>query len=190
MTSSSGTYLETLPKDIIGYLRGFTGPDQLYQIRYQYKGKRDNNSTYYYCMYATTKKVRDNIDKLISSNEFNWNNIFVRILNVYPFDVPRFDLESWDDPLETIVINEKLHYITPVKTNQFKYIFSSVADFEKTLLNYNTKNRRCPTPGCPNECPKELDICWLCQSKKCDTSKRKISRPEKPGQIKRGIRFN
>lgn len=177
-TSPSGTYLETLPKDVIGYLRGFTGPDQLYQIRYRHRKEKRPSIYDYYYMYATSKKVRDDIEKIIANlPQTTYANKFYRIFGDRPIYDVMYPYNNWDDPFEIIEIGGKLKFIIPVKDHMPEHIFSSTQEFKRKTVNVRTiKNKKCSTDFCNNKCPKELDLCSHCQYRKLDRiAKKKIA---------------
>lgn len=169
--TSSGTYLEKLPKDIIGYLRGFTGPDPLYQIPYQLRKEDADGNMCYYSLFATSKKVKDQIVDTIRDLPLSKYNMFHALYSV-PDSLHRIGVDtrhSWDDPIKTIKIEGRTHLVIPMKLHVPKHIFQTVTEFKKEILDFNFKMKTCSTIGCKEKRPKELDYCWKCLEKCRDT---------------------
>lgn len=152
-------YLETLPKDIIGYLRGFTGPTQLYHIPYQLK---KYGSFANYSLYATTMEVRDKIIKIIDNLSFSDYEPFIKLYAKNIVSLYRLcndTIVPIQDPIETIKIEDTIYFITPIK-KESTLVFEKVSEF-KELVKTNLQ-KKCKTIGCRSFRPQGLDYCHRC----------------------------
>jgi hypothetical protein len=189
---SNSTYLHTLPKDIIEYLRGFTGPDQWWQSKYKvnYKSqyfrqrmvKTDIN---YSRILFTNKNERDSFDSKISKlrddlrhNIFIYQPPYNRWIPTIPptldHDFFLSDQQFYNLPMNIIQTNDGLYQeIRKIDIGSVPFVYNSVteifADLIVPLIKYDTihrKRKRGDCEICQNNCPRDLDRCIDCLEKK------------------------
>lgn len=162
MSNDTNTYLHTLPKDIIGYLRGFTGPDKWWQSKYKvnhqseyfrrrmrkyiHAKKIDLAVVSYARILFTNKNERDSFDTKISRLRddlrhaiFTYQPPHNRWIPTIPpaldHDFFLSDQQFYDLPMNIIQTNDGFYQeIRKIDIENVPFVYDSVTDIFDDLI--------------------------------------------------------